>query len=209
MPWSSPMNISPLSALAPGVGWIVAARVVADPDSRLFQRRGFPDDLGEPPLLVGRQGVHRIEDDRLDPPLPRAAHPQAVVENRKQKALGLARPGARGDDRVLGLPAAAVQPPPGSTLVLVGMKRHGELKRRGFRLVRRTERPAEQHPRPLEQSGLGVFQEPLKGLLDGLVPEIKRRLQIIQDLLADVLGQMGGEHWCARFACDATYPRST
>ena len=49
----------------------------------------------------------------------------------------------------------------------------------------------------------------LKGLFDGLVPEIKRRLQVIEDLLANILGQMGGKHLRARFACDATLPRVT
>ena len=55
--------------------------------------------LGEPPRLVVGQRVHRVEDQRLDPGDARALGAQHVVEDRVEERLGLARPGAGGDQR--------------------------------------------------------------------------------------------------------------
>ena len=61
----------------------------------------IPQCLGQPSRLVTGQCVHRIQKDRLDAwPL---ANAPAVVEDREEEALGLARPRPRGYQRVLRL----------------------------------------------------------------------------------------------------------
>jgi len=47
--------------------------------------------------LVRRQGVHRVDEDRLDPPAPPVL--QAVVEHGPEEALRLSRARSRGDHR--------------------------------------------------------------------------------------------------------------
>ena len=60
-----------------------------------------PDFLRQPPGLVSGQGVHGVEDDRLDARPTDAA--VAMVQHGIKEALGLARAGAGGDEGVLGL----------------------------------------------------------------------------------------------------------
>ena len=51
------------------------------------------DDASDPLRLIGRQRIHGVDEDRLDPRVARLR--PAVVEGRVQEALGLAgtRPG--------------------------------------------------------------------------------------------------------------------
>lgn len=49
-------------------------------------------------------------------------------------------------------------------------------------------------PGAFEQAGVGVFDEPLEGLVGGFVPEGEGGLEVVEDLFADVLGDVGGEH---------------
>ena len=67
-------------------------------DTPLERRRSI-NDLRNPPRLIRREGVHRIDDDRLDPRRTRLR--AAVFEDGKEEALRLARPGARRDQRGL------------------------------------------------------------------------------------------------------------
>ena len=48
-------------------------------------------------VLVVRQGVHRVEDERLDAGTRML---ETVVQNRDEEGLGLTRAGAAGDNRV-------------------------------------------------------------------------------------------------------------
>ena len=68
--------------------------------------------------LVRGQRVHRVDDQRLDPRLARDARPCAMVQQRKQEALGLARACAGGHQRA-GRLVLAGQPLPGQLLVVV------------------------------------------------------------------------------------------
>ena len=85
-------------------GGVGCALAFADIEARAHpaaQRRGAVDGLRDPPGLVHRQGIHRVDEDCLDPLLPPAGRRRllpAVVEDRVQEALRLARAGAGGDD---------------------------------------------------------------------------------------------------------------
>ena len=73
--------------------------VASDEDPRRHlpaQGRRPVDRLRDAPRLVGRQRVHRVDEDGLDPRRPGLR--TAVAEDRIQKALGLAGSGAGGDD---------------------------------------------------------------------------------------------------------------
>ena len=54
------------------------------------------DRLCDTPRLVEGEGVHRVEDQGLDPGL--VCVPPAVIEDRQEEALGLAGAGAGGDE---------------------------------------------------------------------------------------------------------------
>ena len=105
----------------PGTGDVRARRssgvagVEADPQPcqlRVVLHHGA-DATG---LVVG-QRVHRVEDERLD--AGGAGVPAAVVEQRHQEALGLARAGARRHERRPRHLVAGGQPLPGQGLVPV------------------------------------------------------------------------------------------
>ena len=81
-----------------------------------------PDHLRQPLSLVGGQRVHRIDKDRLDSSPP--ALPEAMIENRIEKALRLAGPRPGCDNR--GLAHARVQPLP--CLLLVPIRRETRWK---------------------------------------------------------------------------------
>jgi hypothetical protein len=55
-----------------------------------------PDSFGQPRRLICGQGVHGVEDNGLDARLLSVA--VTVIEDRIEKALGLARTGAGGDE---------------------------------------------------------------------------------------------------------------
>jgi hypothetical protein len=49
-------------------------------------------------------------------------------------------------------------------------------------------------PGVFEQTGVGVFNIALEGLIRGFVPEGEGGLEAAEDLFADLLGDVGGEH---------------
>ena len=85
--------------------------------------RVFPAGFGEPLFLVRSQGVHGVEDDGLDAFLAQLFGPAAVVQDGDEEAFGFARPGAGGDDGVLGRLIFGGQPAPGQVLVDKGVER--------------------------------------------------------------------------------------
>ena len=60
------------------------------------------NEPGDPSRLIVGEGVHGIDEDRLDSGFARVD--AAVIENREEEALGFPRSGSGGDDR--GLPEA-------------------------------------------------------------------------------------------------------
>ena len=111
------------------VGRALRLVVAADENTRgdlAAQRRRPVDGLRDAPRLIRRQCVHRVDQDGLDP--RRARLLAAVVENRVEEALRLARAGAGGHHR---------RPPgaPGQTrerrpLVVVGREPERHLRER-------------------------------------------------------------------------------
>ena len=58
------------------------------------------DQIRDPPGLVSSQGIHRIDQDRLDAPLGLGVLLSAVFEQRQQETLGFAGTGACGHQGV-------------------------------------------------------------------------------------------------------------
>ena len=73
-----------------------------EPDPQTGQRGGGVNELGDAPGLIGGQGIHRVDEDRLDAPTALGMLQAAMVEERQQEALGFAGAGARGHQRVEG-----------------------------------------------------------------------------------------------------------
>ena len=78
------------------------------------------------------------------------------------------------------------------------MKENFEIERSRFARIRRTERASQLRPWPLEQSGVRIGQETLERPINLRIAKIKGRLQVVHDLLADVFGQVDGEHVLSR-----------
>ena len=96
IPQDLPVGDQPVLA-DPGTGLDLLPGVQAGRDTLEHLVPG--DQPGQPGRLVIRQGVHRVQDQRLHPRPARPPLPQHVVQDRDQERLGLARPGARGHDR--------------------------------------------------------------------------------------------------------------
>src|SRR5262249_15981667 len=111
-----------------------------------------------------------------------------------EKTFGLARTRAGCDDGRLRLMTPAGQSPPGPRLMFERMKRDFKIERRRFVRIRGPKRASQLRPGPFEQPGFRVGQKTLEGPINVRVAEIEGRLQIEQDLLADVFGQMNREH---------------
>ena len=71
------------------VGRVLRLRVRVDPGPHPLERADLRDRRRDPARLVGRQRVHRVDQDRLDPGL--SLVPPAVVEDRPEVGLRLAR----------------------------------------------------------------------------------------------------------------------
>ena len=67
------------------VGGIVATGIIAYANATRFQHGIVPDHPGQALLLVGRQGIHRIEDDGLDAFLSLLPRTATMVENGIEK----------------------------------------------------------------------------------------------------------------------------
>ena len=84
--------------------------------------RNGVDEIGDAPRLVGGQGIHRVDQDRLDPPSALGVLLAAVLQEWQEKALRFAGSGAGGHQGVAG--RAWQQPIKG--LLLVEVRREGE-----------------------------------------------------------------------------------
>ena len=88
-------------------------------DAQPVEGRYAGDEAGQAPRLIQRQGVHRVDDQRLDAALAGLTRPRAVVQNGVGKAFGFAAAGARGHQGVRCQPITG-QTLPGLALVRVG-----------------------------------------------------------------------------------------
>ena len=114
-------------------------------------------------LIVG-QGIHGVEDQCLHPCDALAALLQAVVKDRQQECLGLARPGSGRDERWLRSALPRAQPAECPRLVVVG-----------WPVV---ELPIEQHTaaRRLRERHRGLEIGALEHSVDVVVEEVSKRL---------------------------------
>ena len=123
------------------------------------------DGLREAFRLVGRQGVHRVEDDDLDALL--ADVPVTVVKDGVEETLGLTRSGTRGDEGVLGeMSFLRGQLLEGLDLMLVGRESGFYLKWDPESLGCRDERRLKGDVRTLEETVLRILDEIIECLLD-------------------------------------------
>jgi hypothetical protein len=58
----------------------------------------------------------------------------------------------------------------------------------------RSEWAAQLHPGALEQPHIGIFEKVLERSRRALVAESKNRLQVVQDLLVDIVGEVDRKH---------------
>ena len=105
------------------------------------------DRLRNPPRLIRRQRVHGVDQDRLDPRLPRLS--PAMVEHWVQKTLRLPRPRPGGNDRRA--PGLASQPLYRRPLVPVRREPQRRFGKRLPALRRPLERQRNGKVRPLRQ----------------------------------------------------------
>ena len=92
-----------------------------------FELGAVPDLAGQAPGLVRGQGVHGVEQQGLDARLGGMA--QAVIQDGIEETLGLARPGAGGDQGGLGLVLpVGVQSIKSPCLMRVGQKGGGDIQ---------------------------------------------------------------------------------
>ena len=177
-----------------------------------------PDLLRQPAGLVAGQGVHRVEDDGLDARPPGVA--VAVVEQRVEEALRLARAGAGGDQGVLRLVVVlAGQPLEGGDLVDVGDERRGDVEDlAGLARPGPAEGQLQTEVRPLEDALLRVGQEALEGLGHRPVLEGEGGVEVVEQGGPQLVRNDAGDHgasswlrsrsWKARYACRMSASRS-
>ena len=111
------------------------------------QRRRVVDDPRDAPRLVRRQGVHGVDDDRLDARLARL--PTTVLQHRVQEALGLTGTRPCCDHR--GAPRVRRQPLHRRALVLVWRETQRDVRERLAALRSMLEGKRDRQVRPLGQ----------------------------------------------------------
>lgn len=159
--------------------------------------------------LIVRQRVHRVQDHRAH--AGRLPVAQAVVDDRDEERLGLARAGVRGHDRVLRPSPERREPPDGADLVVVEVLEAppacedafaenalgDELGQRRALL----EGPRQRHERVLPEEVL-LLDQPLEARPQLRPADRKTRLHVAPVGVLDVLGGEEGLHgwstWLAR-----------
>ena len=162
------------------------------------QLRVVPDRPGEAFGLVGGEGVHRVDEKRLDAMLAPAV--VAVVEDWDEKALRLARPGARGDDGRARMRA----PEPLEGLLLVQVWSEGQRNVRkeiGAALPLAKGQP-DGEVGPFEQAAFRR-EEPIEEAVKMRRGDGKGRAEKILDALPDLCLEYGGDH---RFTSSGAAP---
>jgi len=148
------------------------------------------DQIGDAPGLVSGQGVHRVDEDRLDAPLSQRVLLTAVLEQGEQETLGFARAGAGGHQGVAR--AAGQQPLDGLLLVPVGREGEGDL-REPVAAASLMEGQGHRNERALEQL-LAVSQEPIDQSRKARRGGVEGGADGIGGHLLQLAGNNGGEH---------------
>jgi hypothetical protein len=74
------------------------------------------------------------------------------------------------------------------------VKGYQQIEWQSLVLISGAERPAQLHPRPFEEAGIGIGKESLESFINCSIAKVESRLQVEEDLLVDVLGQMNRKH---------------
>ncbi len=171
--------------------------------------------IGEPGLLqitvdaqrlVGGQGVHRVQQQRLDPDTARPPRPLTMVEDGNQERLGLARAGTGGHHRRAGRAVQRTQPLERLGLMLV----RGEVRRHPLQMAapavgRRPERRTDPQVGAAKDAMLGMVEERRERLTFARVGERERGGQILGEVRPQALGgkrRSHGVHPASFAACN-------
>ena len=150
------------------------------------------DEAGQSAGLVGRQGVHRVDEDRLHP--RGALVPEAVVEDGVEEALGLARAGARGDQRVARRGrASGVELTEGLQLVGIGREPRPDGQWVGFARAGDLEGQAEPQVGAAEQA-VGATELSFEGGGEGGVVERQRGQDVVDQRVLELGGDDRRDH---------------
>ena len=100
----------------------VVGRTDVETGAQPGKGRNGVDQIGDAPRLVGGQGIHRVNEDRLDPSGALGVLLAAVLQQRQEKALRFAGSGASSHQGV----AWSTGQKPIKGLLLVEVRREGE-----------------------------------------------------------------------------------
>ena len=165
-----------------------------EPDPQPAQRRVGVDRLCEAPGLVIGQGVHGVDHQRLDALAPGLALPLAVVQDRVEEALRLARARPRcnqGRGRRLAPGLAAGEPPPGRLLVSMGRVLGGQPGEEVSAPRAWTKRQADGQIGPLVQAP-PLFEEPAHQAPEAGIGGLEARHQELAQSFTNLLGDEAG-----------------
>ena len=153
--------------------------------------------LRHTPRLVFRQRIHGVEEDGLYPRcIPNSLlDARAVIEDGIEKALGFPRACPRCHQCVLRLLLAAREAFKCLELVCKWRKRWLDIQNVVDRArCRALKWQTDMHKWPFEQPVFRVGQKALHGGGDGIVAKRKRRVQIVQQRLAQLFGDGERNH---------------
>ena len=156
-----------------------------EPSAYARQSCRLDDGLGDAPRLIGGQGVHRVKDDGFDTRPPLCPCHTTVLQDGVEKALCLARPGARGHQR--GASALASQALERLRLMGVGFELLRQPTERWLVLLRAgAERQGHCEVRPFEDV-VASIEKALQQADEAGRSGWKRRAQEVRDTLGDLL----------------------
>ena len=163
----------------------------ADEEPRADAAEGgrYMHQFGDTPGLVIGQGVHRVDDDRLDALDPPPAGPGHMVKQRVEEGLGLARARARGDQG--GAPLTATQLP-GQLLMAMCRELGQEVLEEAPAARALDEGQTQLHIGPLHP-GRGLDQ-PADGILEQRGGRLELHAQRLRDATPHLLDDQGRQH---------------
>ena len=148
--------------------------------------------LGDAPRLVEGQGVHRIDEDGLHAFLPGMA--PAVIQNRPQEALRLARPRAGGHDG--GTPAvrrAGIEALVRDALMAVRREAERHLRERLAAFGRELRRQRDGEVRAFDEVLL-LGEEVVQNVRERRVGGAEAGGEEVPQRVGDLVGDDGGDH---------------
>jgi hypothetical protein len=174
---------------------LLRLRTHVEPDAHLvFQSRIRRDHSLRSLDLIGRERVHRIDDDRLDAgPLSRVL-PKAVIEDRIEETLRLPGARTRRHQRRARRLVARREPLPRRDLVRVGREVGRQVQRRRRVRARPPKRQPQIDERPTKEPLLRVLQEREEPPLEPLALQPERGAQVVDESSTRLEREIEGLH---------------